>query len=140
MPVHRSAGIILYRMENEEPKFLLLKDGFGNWDFPKGGLDKGESGLDAAKRETQEETGIKNFKIVPGFKETLKYFIKWASPTGKAEPKFVVYFLGKTKSANVKLSWEHKAFTWLDYKSALRMMKFKNGKDLLKKANKFIQK
>ena len=60
--VHRSAGIIPYIVENDELKFLLLKSNVG-WGFPKGHLEKGETGIAAAKRETKEETGLNINKI-----------------------------------------------------------------------------
>lgn len=34
------------------------------WQFPQGGIDSGETIVDAAKRELFEETGIKNIKII----------------------------------------------------------------------------
>ena len=48
------------------------KDGNG-WQFPQGGLDKGESPLEAIYRETQEEVGLerKDIRII---KETQEWF------------------------------------------------------------------
>src|SRR3977135_1617321 len=39
------------------PRLLLLR-AYKNWDFPKGMIEPGETELDAAKRETAEETGL----------------------------------------------------------------------------------
>ena len=48
------------------------KDGNG-WQFPQGGLDKGESPLEAIYRETREEVGLerKDIRII---KETQEWF------------------------------------------------------------------
>ena len=51
------AGVILYTMVDDQPKYLLLRDDT-HWSFPKGHLQQGESLLDGAMRETYEETGI----------------------------------------------------------------------------------
>jgi len=52
----RAAGAIAYR---ERPLLLLMiKDAYGQWTFPKGLLEKGESPAEAALRELAEETGV----------------------------------------------------------------------------------
>ena len=58
-----SAGIIVIRYFNDEPKILCLMDD-GSFDLPKGKVDPGETIIDAAIRETEEESGITllNFK------------------------------------------------------------------------------
>jgi predicted NUDIX family NTP pyrophosphohydrolase len=63
----KSAGILLYRYTNGIPEFLLVHPGgpfwinkdAGSWSIPKGGMEEGESTLDAAIRELEEETGIR---------------------------------------------------------------------------------
>jgi predicted NUDIX family NTP pyrophosphohydrolase len=62
-----SAGILLYRYKNNFPVVLLVHPGgpfwatkdLGAWSIPKGEFEAGENPLDAAKREVEEETGIK---------------------------------------------------------------------------------
>ncbi len=58
--VLEAAGGIVRHSNNA---FLMIKR-FGFWDFPKGKIEKGESKKEAALREVQEETGIKNIKII----------------------------------------------------------------------------
>lgn len=52
-----SAGVVVVRTFGEEWRYLLLRV-FKNWDFPKGGVEEGESPLEAARREVEEETGL----------------------------------------------------------------------------------
>lgn len=60
-----SAGILLYRREEEEVKVMLVHPGGpfwakkddGAWSVPKGEIDVDEDMLDAARREFAEETG-----------------------------------------------------------------------------------
>src|SRR3989344_3470821 len=66
-----TAGVIVFRRTNEGPKFLLLYHRGQYWNFPKGHVEKEERSLDAAVRETCEETGLKksDLRILYGFKE-----------------------------------------------------------------------
>ena len=51
-----SCGIVIVNQEHE--LLLCHVTGGGHWDLPKGGIDAGETPIDAALRETREETGI----------------------------------------------------------------------------------
>jgi predicted NUDIX family NTP pyrophosphohydrolase len=60
--VKQSAGSLLYRYQGETLEVLLVRPSgpaarFG-WSIPKGLPDTGESFVDAARRETQEEAGV----------------------------------------------------------------------------------
>lgn len=151
MPVEKSAGaIIFYREKNKEIKYLLLHHKTGYWNFPKGLVEEGESLEETAQRECREETGLKEIKLIPGFKETIKYFFKVKYKyqikergfrMGQTVLKFVTYFLAQSKSKNVKISFEHQGYQWLTFKEALkRLEKYKNNQRILKKANDFISK
>lgn len=48
------AGILAL---NSRSEVLLMQDILGRWKIPSGGIEKGESCLEAAKREFTEETG-----------------------------------------------------------------------------------
>ena len=52
-----SAGIIIIDDEGPETKVLCVR-AYSNWDFPKGQLEAGESHLEAAKREVEEEVTL----------------------------------------------------------------------------------
>ena len=64
--MEKSCGVVLFN----EQKVLLLQyaigqkegdgDLQGHWDFPKGHVDKGETEVETAIRELEEETGVKN--------------------------------------------------------------------------------
>ncbi|MCP6719248.1 MAG: bis(5'-nucleosyl)-tetraphosphatase [Patescibacteria group bacterium] len=137
MPLERSAGVVVFRKEKGNTYYLLLHYQAGHWGFPKGNIEKGEELTETAKREVEEETGIKDIKFIGGFKETLKYFYRLK---GKNIFKTVTYFLAETKTEEVKLSWEHIGFKWLPYDKALDQLIFKNSKLILEKANSFLKK
>ncbi len=135
MPV-RSAGVVLFR-EEKKREYLLLHYSAGHWDFPKGMLEKGEKSEQTALRELREETGISKVKLVPGFKETIKFVYTWE---GEKVLKFIVFYLGSTRQKKVKISWEHKGFVWLPYKDAVKKATFRNAKSVLIKAEKWLKK
>jgi 8-oxo-dGTP pyrophosphatase MutT (NUDIX family) len=59
-----SAGGIVFRRDAEGfLRFLLIRDSYDNWGFPKGHLEDGESPADAALRETAEETGLADLRL-----------------------------------------------------------------------------
>lgn len=49
---------MIFRCAPDGPRYLLILDGYGNWGFPKGHIDEGESPDIAARREIREETGL----------------------------------------------------------------------------------
>jgi bis(5'-nucleosidyl)-tetraphosphatase len=53
-PRDAAGGVIV----NAEGKVVLVYQNGNSWSFPKGGIDAGESLLEAARREIQEETGL----------------------------------------------------------------------------------
>lgn len=67
-----SCGVVPVRFAWGSWRLLVLR-AYNNWDFPKGMVNLHEDPLDAAKRETAEETGITDLEFVFGedFKETV---------------------------------------------------------------------
>ena len=56
-PKRLSCGVVIV---NDDHELLLCHvTGQNHWDLPKGGIDTGESPLQAALRETREETGLR---------------------------------------------------------------------------------
>lgn len=136
MKIEKSAGVIVFRNENGKRFYLLLEKENGQIDFPKGNIEKGEKIIEAAKRETAEETGVENLKFIDGFKETIRIFYKWE---GELILKFITFFLAETETKEAKISFEHKNFYWLPCENAIEKLSFKNSKKLLKKAEEFLK-
>ncbi len=86
----KSAGILLYKFENNQLKVLLAHPGGpfwsrkdeGAWTIPKGEFDESEVPIAAAIRELDEETGIKasgNFiELSPVRLKSGKIIYAWA--------------------------------------------------------------
>ena len=131
----RSAGIIIFRREDDIVKYLFLKGGGGRLDLPKGNIEEKEDVLEAARREAMEETGLGDLKIYPGFKKKVEYF--YVRPDGQKVYKTVTYFLAETKSKDVKVSWEHEGYEWLTFDEAMNKIKYKSMKELLEEAENY---
>jgi 8-oxo-dGTP pyrophosphatase MutT (NUDIX family) len=126
---------VIYREVRNSRLFLLLQNA-GRWDFPKGGMEKGESEMQTVVREVKEETGLTDLKIVPGFRKVIEYFYR---REGKNIHKQVVYLLGVTDEEKVKISFEHQGYGWFPYREALERATYDNSRVTLTEAEKFIR-
>jgi bis(5'-nucleosidyl)-tetraphosphatase len=131
----KSCGIIVYKEDLGTREYLILKYPEGHFDFPKGHVEEGEDDHTTALRELEEETGITEVEFAPNFKEKMSYHYVRADQKYFKE---VYFFLAKTVQNKVKLSHEHLESKWLPYKEALQTVTFKNAKELLSKAQKFL--
>ena len=128
------AGAVVVNSNNE---FLLMfKRSYEYWEFPKGHMEGAE--LDELKtmdREVKEETGIKNYKLIEGFRHVMKYTY---NKDGVFIHKTVIMFLIRTDDP-VKINIEHKEYKWVNYEEALRMLKHEGQKEMLKEAYEFLK-
>jgi 8-oxo-dGTP pyrophosphatase MutT (NUDIX family) len=70
IPVEKAAGGLVYNPKGE----ILFIYRNGKWDLPKGGIEKNEGKKEAAIREVEEETGVKNLKIIDRIDKTYHIF------------------------------------------------------------------
>ena len=132
-----SSGLVLFRKENKKILFLLLHYPSGHWDFVKGKIENGESPHQTAIRETKEETGITDIKFLDNFEEWIQYNFQFE---GELVQKKVVFFLGETKTKDIKISHEHLNYTWMDYSTAMEKITFDNAKTILSKSYALLSK
>ena len=119
------------------PEYLLLKYGGGNWGFPKGHVEAGESDVQAAQREVAEETGIPVAaqKLLPGFEDDTDYRFRRGHVLVEKDVRF---FLVEAGTRDVKLSHEHSDFAWLAYGPAMERVSFEGPRRILQAAHSFI--
>jgi len=139
MKNEKSAGAVIFCID-KEPEFLLLKNTLKKtyWEFPKGKIEESESPEAAALRESQEETGLNNLGVIPGFKEVLNWFFMFNKELIKKE---AVYFLAEVSHKDkqkVRISKEHEGFKWVNFEEANKVINIKANRELLGKANDFI--
>jgi len=129
-----SAGVILFHSRPRR-EYLLL-DYASHWDFPKGHIEEGEDPYTTAKRELQEETGIQDARFVTGYFQRMRYFYRRGE---ERMSKVVIYFLAETALHEVTLSHEHSGYVWAPYEEALQRLTFKTARELLQKAQEFLE-
>lgn len=140
MPKEISYGAVIIRKERKKILYLLLYRKAHEhykemWDFPRGLIEKGETPEDDIRREIKEETGISEIIFIKGFREKVNWFYR---KEGKTIFKEATYYLAETKEKEIKLSFEHNDFRWCSFDEALKLIKFNNTKNILKKANEFL--
>jgi dATP pyrophosphohydrolase len=134
-----SAGIIIFRRTSEGLKFLILYHGRDYWNFPKGKLEKEERSWQAAFREVNEETGLKQeeLKQVTNFKTFEKFYYQRG---GEKIFKVVILYLAETKQNVITVSPEHEGYGWFKFSEAKKVMsKHKDSVKILKRAHDFLK-
>lgn len=130
----KSCGALVYRIKNGELELLLLKHRFGgHWSFPKGHVEEGETEVETALREVHEETGL-TIQLEDGFRQSVEYYPR---PNIRKQ---VVYFLGYADDDRTRRQEEEiSEIRWVPLKSAHREVTFRNDKNLINHAKKFLR-
>jgi len=128
-----SCGAVIYRKVQGRVVFLLLKHTNGNhWSLAKGHTESGETEVQTALREIDEETGLR-VKLKPGFREAIRY-----SPSSGVE-KTVVFFLAKARGKHLRLQKsEILNGVWLELDDALKLISHKDTAEVLRRALKYL--
>jgi bis(5'-nucleosidyl)-tetraphosphatase len=133
----RSSGAVIFSIDKDSgAEFLLLHHTSGHWDFPKGNIEIGEDEKQAARREILEETGIQDVNFLEGFRKKIEYRYKRGE---KLIHKEVIFYLLRTNTKKIILSNEHIAYVWNKYENAVKQLTYKNTKNVLTEAKKFLE-
>ena len=131
-----SAGGIVYRRDDAGPLFLLIRDSYQNWGFPKGHVESGERAEDAALREVREETGIEQVAI-RGAIDTIDWYFRFR---GRLIHKVCHFYLMETSQA-LTLPQEAEGITacqWVGYDAARTAISYANARHLLLRAQEMV--
>ena len=131
----RSCGAVVFSRTEEGLRFLLIKNRrSANWGFPKGHVENRETPEQTARREVREETGLR-IRLLPGFSCQSEYVI-----SGAIE-KSVTIFLAEAHDRRITAQEEEiEDYLWVDYQKAMRMLKFENDRNTMRRANGFLKK
>lgn len=132
-----SAGGIVFRLAPGEdgrprPVFLLIRDSYRNWGFPKGHVEPGEEPAGAAAREVAEETGLDGL-AVRGALETIDWYFRFR---GRLIHKVCHFYLVETAAARTcpQRAEGITACRWATYEEAMTLVAYANARDVLRLA------
>ena len=134
-----SAGGIVFRRfaDPGTHRFLLIRDSYGHWGFPKGHLEKAESPVEAAARETTEETGLAELKLHATL-ETIDWYFRLH---GKLIHKFCHFFLFESAAGEPVPQADEgiTECTWVPLDEALEQLGYENARGVLRRAGDLTQ-
>ena len=110
LPLRIGVGIILLNHENKVFVGKRIDNPKNFWQMPQGGINQNENFLQAAKRELEEETGIKSVELVKELNGWLEYDLPEnllgkvleGKYRGQKQKWFIMKFVGKNNEINVK--------------------------------------
>ena len=135
--------VIPFRHTAAGPEFAVLKRSDADyWQFVAGGGEDGETPLQAAQRETQEEVGtagemtqLDSLSTVP--KDCFAAADSWG------EDVYVIpehAFAADVGSRDLALSQEHIEFRWVSYEQAYSLLKWDSNRNALWELNERLRK
>ena len=110
LPLRSGVGIIVLNKENKVFVAKRIDNPKNFWQMPQGGVDEGENFLNAAYRELEEETSIKNVELIKEFDGTITYELPdrllgiiWRGKyRGQKQKWFLMRFTGEDPEINIK--------------------------------------
>ena len=124
-----AAGGVVVETDGDVVRVLLVhRPRYGDWSFPKGGVNAGESVEDAALREVMEETGIEcriERKLA-----VARYHYR--TKRGAVRPKAVHYFLMEPVGGQITTDGQEVDLSeWLGIDDARRRLSYDFDKGML---------
>lgn len=132
--------VILYKQTDNLPLFCIFhRADFAQWQFIAGGGEDAETPLEAAKRETMEESGVTpqkwteltSLSYIPASVICEKHRQNWPKDT------YVIpeYSFGFACAEEIKLSCEHTEYLWVSYEEAMQKLKWDSNRTALYELN-----
>ena len=131
-----SAGGVVFRLDGGHAVYLLIRDSYQNWGFPKGHLEAGEIPETAALREVSEETGLSDLSV-RGAIDTIDWFFRFR---GQLIHKVCHFFLMETRESST-LPQRAEGITacrWSAYEDAASLVSYPNARDVLRRAQEMV--
>mgnify|MGYP001564744750 FL=1 len=131
-----SAGGIVFRRSAQGVHFLLIRDSYQNWGFPKGHLETGESPDVAAIREVEEETGLGGLTLTAPV-EVIDWHFRFR---GRLVHKVCHFFLIEAACGEARPLRKEGItdYRWVDFSEAASLVSYGNARDVLTRANEML--
>jgi 8-oxo-dGTP pyrophosphatase MutT (NUDIX family) len=131
-----AGGVVFRRAPGAGPLFLLIRDSYRNWGFPKGHVEPGEERADAARREVAEETGLADLVIHAPVQE-IDWFFRFR---GRLIHKTCAFYLMESAAGEVCPQKDEgiTACRWLPLEEALTTVSYANAREVLRAAGQQV--
>lgn len=123
--------VVVRRTAQGVAEYLLIhRPRYDDWTLPKGKLDKGETFLEGALRETWEETGFRATN--PRLVGTIAYH------TTNANPKVVRWWVGDADAGSFTPNKEVDKVKWVAFRKGRKRLTYRNDREVLDRANDMV--
>lgn len=132
-----AGGIVFRRTPDEGTRYLLIKDSYDNWGFPKGHIEDGETPAEAAFRETEEETGLSGL-VLQGPIRLIDWHFRFR---GRHIHKYCHFFLFESVEGDACPQGDEgiTACEWHTLDEALETLSYDNARGVLKRAGEMVR-
>ena len=150
LPLRSGVGIVVLNKNNKVFVAKRIDNPKGFWQMPQGGVDTGEELIDAAYRELEEETSIKNVELIQELEGFITYHLPdhllgiiWKGKyRGQEQKWFLMRYLGSDKDINIKTNKpEFLEWKWIELNMITELVvdfKLHVYKELQQKISKII--
>ena len=137
---HSAGGVVVQPAAPGTPaRYLLIRDSYENWGFPKGHVERDEPTERAALREVEEETGLTDVQL-RGLIDTIDWWFKFR---GRLIHKVCDFYLmvvppGAPVTTAPQQAEGISACEWLPYEAARSRLSYANARDVLARAQEMV--
>ncbi len=132
-----AGGVVFRRGPDGQLRYLLIRDSYRNWGFPKGHLEVAEPPAEAARREVTEETGLADL-ILHGPIRVIDWYFRFR---GKTIHKYCHFFLFESRSGDPSPQADEgiTECAWRPIDEALETISYDNAGGVLRRAAEMVR-
>ncbi|PJA46367.1 hypothetical protein CO172_03815 [Candidatus Uhrbacteria bacterium CG_4_9_14_3_um_filter_36_7] len=143
LPIYEeSAGGLVFKQTKRGIVFAMIKDSYGKWTFPKGHVEAGEAIEEAAARETLEELGLEEIRLLESLGKITIWFRDRFVKKGKLIHKDISYFLFETPEDTFLIPHPEERVqkvAWVSKNKVLQMSFYKDMIPIIQRALEILK-
>ncbi len=123
----RSAGGVVLNTNGE---VLVVSQHGTSWSLPKGHIEEGEDAMTAARRETEEESGVSSLEFIKDLGSYQRYKIAGDGGDDQSELKNIIIFLFRTNQLELKpIDPENPEARWVKKEEVVNLLTHQKDKE-----------